>query len=240
MHRTAICCAGCALRLLCAAFATCCACYVLRLLRAALATCCDAVFCDAVFCVSIYILCAIRHYMPCLLRAALAACCAGYVLLLPCAGYVLRWLCVVAAVCCAGICCTAAVCFIYIYTVHAVYFVSIYTVYNSSLYAVLLYASSIYILCAEKVVSALESGRKFTRVYRKSRLRTKKRQKLYSCAQFMPFPNQIPTETVQPCKVQVACAAKKNRGRCALALPPPKTLRFSSIFNSIFHISNCQ
>lgn len=34
--------------------------------------------------------------------------------------------------------------------------------------------------------------------------------------------------------------AKKNRGRCTLALPPPKTLRFSSIFNSIFHISNCQ
>ena len=39
---------------------------------------------------------------------------------------------------------------------------------------------------------------------------------------------------------KVVCATKKNRGRCALALPPPKTLRFSSISNFIFHISNCQ
>lgn len=49
-----------------------------------------------------------------------------------------------------------------------------------------------------------------------------------------------PTETVQLCKGKVVCAQKKNRGRCTLALPPPKTLRFSSIFNFIFHISNCQ
>lgn len=39
---------------------------------------------------------------------------------------------------------------------------------------------------------------------------------------------------------QVPSDIKKNRGRCALALPPPKTLRFSSIFNYIFHVSNRQ
>ena len=96
MHRTAICCAGCALRLLCAAFATCCAviaiccaccagcaCYVIRLYiytvcfvsisHAAIYTVLAACF------VSIYILCAIRHHMPC---------CYIY-----CACYVLCWLC---------------------------------------------------------------------------------------------------------------------------------------------------
>ena len=70
----------CALRLLRAVLAVCCAGYVLRLLCAVLATCCDCcVLRCCVIRLSIYILCAIRHYMPC---------CYIY-----CACYVLCWLC---------------------------------------------------------------------------------------------------------------------------------------------------
>ena len=116
--------------------------------------------------------------MLCWLRAVIAVCCAGWLRAALAARRdccALRLLRSVLAVRCAG-----CVIRLYIYTVHAVYFVSIYTVYNSSLYAVLLYASSIYILCAEKVVSALESGRNFTRVRSLCRFPARFRQKLYS------------------------------------------------------------
>lgn len=76
------------------------------------------------------------------------------------------------------------------------YMIRLYILCASSLYAVLLY-----ILCSTQACH---------------RVRKKIRQKLYTRAQFMPLPSQIPAETVQPCKINVAYAPKNGRNFTAV------------------------
>ena len=62
-----------------------------------------------------------------------------------------------------------------------------------------------------KVVYAPKSGRNFTRLYRKSRLRNLIRQKLYSGVKKKSFPRQKTTKTLQPRKIKVVYAPKSGK-----------------------------
>ena len=76
------------------------------------------------------------------------------------------------------------------------YMIRLYILCASSLYAVLLY-----ILCSTQACH---------------RVRKKIRQKLYTRAQFMPLPSQIPAETLQRCKIKLVYAPKSGRNFTAV------------------------
>ena len=73
----------------------------------------------------------------------------------------------------------------------------------------LLYDSSLYILCASSLYAVLLYI--LCSAQACHRVRKKIRQKLYTRAQFMPLPSQIPAETLQPCAVYAASQPDSGR-----------------------------
>ena len=166
---------------------------------------------------AVYVVCCVL----CVVCVVCVVCCAGIcsaccVLLAVCCVllYILCVLCAALAVCCA--CCVLRLS-IYILCAIRHY---IYCALRLYIYCVLrhympcCYILRLYIYCAARkqiVASARKSGRKFTRLYRKSRLRNLIRQKLCSCVKKLPPTRQKAAETLQRCKEKVVSAPKNDQ-----------------------------
>lgn len=152
--------------------------------------------------------------------------------------YILCWyiLCVLCAVYFAAVShvrfvtiCRAAICFVSIYTVCfvAICRAAIYTVQHSSMSSRQKEnpAETLH-TCAVYAASQPDSGRNFTHMYRKSRFRAKKRQKLYSYVKKRSFAHLNPAKTLRECRQKARAevrSRKKRQKLCSRAQFMPHT-----------------